>query len=298
MVEARRHRARGRGTIGAMTWFFAVVVVARDGRRRGRRRPARRLDGRGLRRPPGRPGAGRRAADRPTTCAGSGSRRRFRGYRMSEVDALLDRLAAELERAATARPVTRGDGRRRRRARALPLGDCRRRTTSPTTTRSGGGRSAATGALFERLTLEAFQSGLSWITILRKREAFRAAFAGFDPARGRGVRRRRRRRLLADAGIVRNRAKIDAAIANAPRVAATLDGGLDRPALVVRAGRRRPAPADAGRRPGGHPGVDGAGQGAEAARLPLRRPHHGVRPDAGDRHGRRPPRRLLGPRQR
>lgn len=70
-------------------------------------------------------------------------------------------------------------------------------------------------ALFERMSLEAFQSGLAWITILRKREGFRAAFAGFDPAVVAGFGEQDRERLLADAGIVRNRAKIDATIANA-----------------------------------------------------------------------------------
>lgn len=69
--------------------------------------------------------------------------------------------------------------------------------------------------IYERLTLEAFQSGLSWLTILRKREAFRAAFAGFDYERVAEFDDRDRERLLADAGIVRNRAKIEATIANA-----------------------------------------------------------------------------------
>jgi DNA-3-methyladenine glycosylase I len=69
--------------------------------------------------------------------------------------------------------------------------------------------------LFERLTLEAFQSGLSWLTILRKREGFRAAFSGFDPAAVAAFDETDRERLLADAGIVRNRAKVDAAITNA-----------------------------------------------------------------------------------
>src|SRR6185436_11410775 len=64
--------------------------------------------------------------------------------------------------------------------------------------------------LFERLTLEAFQSGLSWLTILRKRDNFRAAFAGFDIAKVAAFDATDRERLLADAGIVRNRAKIDA----------------------------------------------------------------------------------------
>ena len=66
--------------------------------------------------------------------------------------------------------------------------------------------------LFERLSLEAFQSGLSWITILRKREAFRRAFAGFDIATVADFGEPDVERLLADAGIVRNRAKIDATI--------------------------------------------------------------------------------------
>ncbi|MCC9203687.1 DNA-3-methyladenine glycosylase I [Arthrobacter sp. zg-Y769] len=70
-------------------------------------------------------------------------------------------------------------------------------------------------ALFERLSLEAFQSGLSWITILRKREAFRAAFAGFDPQAVAAFDDADRARLLSDAAIVRNAAKIDAVINNA-----------------------------------------------------------------------------------
>lgn len=70
-------------------------------------------------------------------------------------------------------------------------------------------------ALYERLTLEGFQSGLSWLTILRKRPAFREAFAGFDPEVVAGYGDTTRARLLADAGIVRNRMKIDATITNA-----------------------------------------------------------------------------------
>jgi DNA-3-methyladenine glycosylase I len=70
-------------------------------------------------------------------------------------------------------------------------------------------------ALFERLTLEAFQSGLSWLTILRKRPAFRAAFAGFDVAAVAAFDAADRERLMADAGIVRNRLKVEAALANA-----------------------------------------------------------------------------------
>jgi DNA-3-methyladenine glycosylase I len=80
-------------------------------------------------------------------------------------------------------------------------------------------------AIFERLSLEAFQSGLSWLTILRKRENFRAAFAGFDMAAIADFTPEDEQRLLADAGIVRNRAKIEAVINNA-RAALNLPGGL------------------------------------------------------------------------
>ncbi len=73
-------------------------------------------------------------------------------------------------------------------------------------------------ALFERLVLEINQAGLSWATILRKREAFRRAFQGFDPGRVARYGDADRARLLADAGIVRNRQKVDAAIHNARRV--------------------------------------------------------------------------------
>lgn len=79
-------------------------------------------------------------------------------------------------------------------------------------------------ALYERLCLEAFQSGLAWITILRKREAFRSAFAGFAIERVAAFDGRDVDRLMADAGIVRNRLKIEAAIFNA-RAAAELQAG-------------------------------------------------------------------------
>lgn len=69
--------------------------------------------------------------------------------------------------------------------------------------------------LFEKIALEGFQSGLSWLTILRKRENFRAAFAGFDPERVARFGARDVTRLLGDAGIVRHRGKIEATISNA-----------------------------------------------------------------------------------
>ena len=73
-------------------------------------------------------------------------------------------------------------------------------------------------ALFERLMLEINQAGLSWLTILKKREAFRRAYGGFDPAVVAAYGARDRKRLLGDAGIIRNRLKVDAAIANAQRI--------------------------------------------------------------------------------
>ncbi|GAA3230878.1 DNA-3-methyladenine glycosylase I [Actinocorallia longicatena] len=79
--------------------------------------------------------------------------------------------------------------------------------------------------LYERLCLEAFQSGLSWLTILRKREGFRSAFSGFDPVAVAAYGPGDVERLMADAAIVRNRAKIDAAILNA-RAALDLSDGL------------------------------------------------------------------------
>ena len=83
-------------------------------------------------------------------------------------------------------------------------------------------------ALYERITLEAFQSGLSWLTILRKRPAFRVAFADFDPAVVAGYTETDALRLMQDTGIVRNRRKIDAAITNARAVLRLREnGGLE-----------------------------------------------------------------------
>jgi DNA-3-methyladenine glycosylase I len=79
-------------------------------------------------------------------------------------------------------------------------------------------------ALFERLVLEINQAGLSWLTILKKRDAFRAAYDRFDIGRVARYGKRERARLLRDAGIIRNRLKVDAAIENARRVLALRDG--------------------------------------------------------------------------
>jgi len=86
--------------------------------------------------------------------------------------------------------------------------------------------------LYERFSLEAFQSGLAWITILRKRPAFRAAFAHFEPEVVARFDDDDVARLLADAGIVRNRAKVDATIANARAVLALWAAGGNLTELV------------------------------------------------------------------
>ncbi|MCW3002901.1 MAG: DNA-3-methyladenine glycosylase [Conexibacter sp.] len=98
-------------------------------------------------------------------------------------------------------------------------------------------------ALYERISLEAFQSGLAWITILRKREAFRAAFAGFDPEVVAQYGSDDVARLMADAGIVRNRLKVEATIANARALVALKHGGRTLTDLVwSHAPPPRPAP--------------------------------------------------------
>jgi DNA-3-methyladenine glycosylase I len=86
--------------------------------------------------------------------------------------------------------------------------------------------------LLERLCLEGFQSGLSWLTILRKRENFRKAFAGFDPEAVARFGARDVKRLLGDAGIVRHRGKIEAAIANARGTLALREAGTPLEQLV------------------------------------------------------------------
>ena len=109
--------------------------------------------------------------------------------------------------------------------------------------------------LFERLALESFQAGLSWSTILRKRDAFRTAFEGFDPVVVAAFDADDRARLMADAGIVRNGAKIDATIGNAVAFLAVMAGVGSFDAYLGgsshrrrSACRRRPEPATSRRR--------------------------------------------------
>jgi DNA-3-methyladenine glycosylase I len=98
--------------------------------------------------------------------------------------------------------------------------------------------------LFEKLVLEGFQSGLSWLTILRKRENFRAAFDGFDPHRVAAYDSTDVERLLGDAGIVRHRGKIESTINNAQRCLELIDreGSLDAFIWSMEPDRQRPEP--------------------------------------------------------
>lgn len=96
-------------------------------------------------------------------------------------------------------------------------------------------------ALYERLCLEAFQSGLSWLTILRRREGFRKAFSDFGIAAVAAFDERDAQRLLADEGIIRNRAKIEATLANAKVLAGWEPGELD--TLIWSHAPEKPGPA-------------------------------------------------------
>ncbi|MDL9978192.1 DNA-3-methyladenine glycosylase I [Microbacterium sp. ASV49] len=118
--------------------------------------------------------------------------------------------------------------------------------------------------LYEKLTLEGFQAGLSWITILRKRPAFRAAFSGFEPEIVAAFDEGDIERLMGDAGIVRNRAKIEAAISNAKIVVAMDEGELD--ALMWSF-----APAPTSRRPASFAEVPATTPESEAASKTLRK---------------------------
>jgi DNA-3-methyladenine glycosylase I len=115
-----------------------------------------------------------------------------------------------------------------------------------------GRRLTTDQAMFERLTLEAFQSGLSWLVILRKRDGFRKAFADFDLDAVAGYGVADVERLLGDAGIVRNRAKIEASIRNA-QAALALDGGLLKHVTKAAPRGRRKAPRTLGEVPSESP---------------------------------------------
>ena len=144
--------------------------------------------------------------------------------------------------------------------------------------------------LFEMLTLEGAQAGLSWSTILHKREGYRRAFAGFDPAKVARFDARKVERLMHDAAIVRNRLKIESTVANARATLAVQKefGSLDSYlwALVGRRAAREPLARR--RHPRGDTRIARDEQGPQAPRFPVRRPDDLLRVHAGDRHGERP----------
>ena len=140
-------------------------------------------------------------------------------------------------------------------------------------------------ALFELLTLEGFQAGLAWITILRKREGFRSAFGGFEIERVARYDESDVERLLGDAGIVRHRGKIEAAIGNARAMSASRRPR--RPGLVVCARSAAEASCGARRGAGLDRRVARAVEGAEAPRLSVRRADDRLRVHAVGRPGRR-----------
>jgi DNA-3-methyladenine glycosylase I len=138
-------------------------------------------------------------------------------------------------------------------------------------------------ALWEKLVLDGFQAGLSWLIILRKRDAFRKAFRGFDPEVVAKLGKRDIDRLMQDAGIVRARAKIEATIGNARAYLAMQKAGEDFATYAWTAA-------------GGKPLLRGAVEDAEEARLQVRRPGDRLRVDAGDRARERSHGRMLSPR--
>ena len=148
---------------------------------------------------------------------------------------------------------------------------------------------------FEFITLEGAQAGLSWDTILRKREAYRSAFKGFEPARVAKFGDRDVARLLADEGIVRNRLKINSTIGNAKAFLAVQKefGSFDEYVWRFVGGRPRINKwqrAQAGA--GAHGRVGRDEQGNDRTRLQVRGIDHLLRDDAGDRDGERSPGRL------
>ena len=145
---------------------------------------------------------------------------------------------------------------------------------------------------FEFLTLESAQAGLSWLVVLRKREAYRQAFADFDPEKVARFTAKRIEKLLADPGIIRNRLKITAAITNARQFLDVQEefGTFDKYIWGFVDGRPIQNRLRANEGHAGHvERIRRAEQGPQAARLQIRRQHDHLRPHAGRRHGQRPP---------
>ena len=152
-------------------------------------------------------------------------------------------------------------------------------------------------ALWEKLVLDGFQAGLAWITILRKRDTLRAAFAGFDPAAVARFRETDVERLLQDPGIIRSRAKVQAAIDSARIYCAMADRGEDFSAWAWSFTDGQVLHGDGVSVPGQHRTLGAHLEGPQAPRLQVRRPHHRLRLDAGDGHRERPRGPLLPPRR-
>ena len=150
-------------------------------------------------------------------------------------------------------------------------------------------------AMFEKLVLDGFQAGLSWITILRKRPAFRKAFDGFDPQKIVRWSDKKKDALMQDAGIVRNRAKIEATVGAGPHRARLRGQGRLRPPFVEL--RRRTPDRQRAAQLEGRAGRDRRlarhRQGLARAGRQFRRADDRLRLHAGDRHGQRSSRRLL-----
>ena len=153
-------------------------------------------------------------------------------------------------------------------------------------------------ALYEKLMLDGFQAGLSWITILRKRENFRRAFDNFQPEKIARYTPKKIERLMQDAGIVRNRAKIEGAVNSARAWLQIMESGpgfsdmlwqhVGGKTIDHKLGSRSRTPAE--RRIAGHV------QGTLKSRLQVCRADHRLRLHAGGRHGQRPSRPLPSPR--
>ena len=146
--------------------------------------------------------------------------------------------------------------------------------------------------LFEKVCLEGFQAGLSWITILRRRPAFREVFHGFDAERVAAMTEADVERLLGDERIIRHRGKIEATIQNA-RATLALDVPLDELLWSFAPPPRAAHRSSFAEVPATTPESTAMSKDAAQARVPLRRADDDVRAHAGGGHGRRPPRRML-----
>ncbi len=146
-------------------------------------------------------------------------------------------------------------------------------------------------ALYEKLMLDGFQAGLSWITILRKRDNFRRAFNDFNPEKIARYPKRKIESLMQDAGIVRNRAKIEGAVGSARAWLKIVESGPGFSEMLWKHVRGKPIDhklANRSRTPTESDEFAGDVQGASEPRLQIRRTDHRLCLHAGGRHGQRP----------